>query len=178
VLTRSRVQPRIVLGADENRQAGSPALPLQVNPYLPTFFDRAPVSGVIRPAPGTYHVVFDSPTKAGAGRFRFRFWLDDRTPPRVKLLTRSVASGGVLLAAASDRGAGVDPRAVFAQIDGRQLEPVSYRGGRVRIPVGSLSRGRHRLLLHVSDRQESKNMENVPRILPNTTQLAGSFTVR
>jgi hypothetical protein len=56
--------------------------------------------------------------------------------------------------------------------------PASFRGGRIRVPVGSLGRGRHRLLLQVSDHQESKNMENVPRILPNTTTMAVSFGVR
>jgi hypothetical protein len=149
-----------------------------VNPYLPTFFQPAPVAGVIRPDPGTYRVVFDSPTKAGAGRFTFRFWIDDRAPPRVRLLTTSIRSGGTLLVAASDPGAGVDPRAVFAGIDGAHLHAVGYRGGRVRIPIGSLRGGRHRVVLQVSDRQEAKNMENVPRVLPNTTVVAASFTVR
>ena len=177
LLTRSRVQPRI-FGADENHQLGSPALPLQINPYLPTFFEPAPVAAAIRPEPGTYHVVFDSPTRAGAGRFRFRFWIDDHTAPRLRLLSRSVRSGGVLLVAASDRGAGIDPRAVFLQLDGGRLQAAPYRAGRIRIAVGSLRRGSHRLSLQVSDRQEAKNMENVPRILPNTTTLAASFTVR
>jgi hypothetical protein len=178
ILTPTRVQPRIVLGQDENHQAGSPALPLRVNPYLPTFFESAPISAVIRPAPGTYHVVFDSPTRAGAGRFRFRFWIDDRRPPRVRLLTRSVRAGGTLVASASDGGAGVDPGSVFVQLDGRPLQAASFRSGRVRIPVRSLSRGRHRVALHVSDYQESKNMENVPRILPNTAVLTSTFVVR
>jgi subtilisin family serine protease len=178
VLTRSRVQPRIVIGADENHQAGSTALPLQNNPYLPTFLDPAPISAVIRPAPGTYHVVFDSPTRAGAGRFRFRFWINDRTPPRVRLLKPSARSGRTLVAAASDLGAGVDPAHVYVQIDGGELRRATYRNGRIRIPVGSLAAGRHRLLLQVSDRQEAKNMENVTRILPNTAQLAASFSVR
>ena len=61
-----RVQPRIVLAEDENRQAGPTALPLNTNPYLPTFGQPSPVSAVIRPAPGTYHVVFDSTTRAGS----------------------------------------------------------------------------------------------------------------
>jgi subtilisin family serine protease len=178
LLSRSRVQPRIVHGVDENHQAGSPALPLSINPYLPTFFDPAPVSSVIRPAAGTYSIVFDSPTRAGAGRFRFRFWLNDRAPPRVRLLTSSVRSRGSLLAAASDRGAGVDPRSVFVRIDGGSLRSASFRDGRVRVPLGSLGRGRHRLTLQVSDHQEAKNMENVPRILPNTTTLTTTFSVR
>jgi subtilisin family serine protease len=177
IVSRSPVQPRIVQGQDENRQAGSPALPIRVNPYLPTFFEPAPISAVIRPATGTYHVVFDSPTSAGAGRFRFRLWIDDRTGPRVRLLTRSLRAGGTLVATASDRGAGVDPRAVLAQIDGGQLFPAAFRNGRIRVPLRSTGRGRHRLVLRVSDYQESKNMENVPRILPNTTTLTTTFSV-
>jgi hypothetical protein len=47
------------------------------------------------------------------------------------------------------------------------------RAGVISIPVG---RGRHRVVLQVSDHQESRNMENVPRILPNTARLA--VTVR
>ena len=178
ILGRSRIQPRIVIGADENHQAGATALPLQNNPYLPTFLDRVAIAGVIRPLAGTYHVVFDSPTRAGAGRFQFRFWMDDRRPPRVRLTTPSVRRGGTLVATASDAGAGVDPGVVYAQIDGGELRPAAFRSGRIRIPVGSLAPGRHRLLLQVSDRQESKNMENSLRILPNTAQLAASFTVR
>jgi subtilisin family serine protease len=177
ILGRSRVQPRIVYGTDENHQAGSPALPLTVNPYLPSFFERSPVSAVNRPTPGIYSLVFDSPTRAGAGRFRFRFWIDDRTPPRLRLLTSSVRSGGTLIASAFDRGAGVDPRAVFAQIDGRALQSLSITAGRVRIRVGSLSPGRHRLILQVSDYQEVKNMENIARILPNTSVLMARFSV-
>src|SRR4029453_10806505 len=79
LLTPSHVQPRIVLGGDENRQAGTTALPLTVNPYLPTLGDPVPVSGVIRPAAGVYAVVFDSPTKGGAGKFRFPFWINNTT---------------------------------------------------------------------------------------------------
>jgi subtilisin family serine protease len=178
LLTRSHVQPRIVLGGDENHQPGSTALPLNVNPYLPTLGDPVPVSGVVSPAAGVYAVVFDSPTRGGAGRFRFRFWVNDTTPPRVRLLTSSIRAGGMLLASASDRGAGVDPRAVFVKIDSGPLLEASYRSGRIRMPIGSLTRGRHQLTLQVSDYQECKNMENVPRILPNTTVVSATFTVR
>jgi subtilisin family serine protease len=178
IIGRAGVQPRVVVGQDENHQAGSPALPLRVNPYLPTFLDRAPIAGVIRPAPGTYHIVFDSPTRGGAGRFRFRFWIDDRTPPRVRLLTPSVRARGTLVASAVDRGSGVDPGSVFVQLDGGPLQAASFRNGKIRVPLGSRSAGRHRVTLHVSDYQESKNMENVLRILPNTTVLDASFRIR
>jgi subtilisin family serine protease len=178
VLSRSRVQPRIVNAGDENRQAGPTALPLTTNPYLPTFLDPTPIAAVIRPAAGTYHVVFDSATRAGAGRFTFRFWVDDTTPPRLRLVTPSVRAGGSLVVAATDGGAGVDPRSIFVRLDRGALRLPGYRDGRIRIPLGRLSPGRHRLTLQVSDHQEAKNMENALRILPNTTVLTASFTVR
>jgi hypothetical protein len=175
----SRVQARIVLGVDENRQAGATALPINTNAYLPTFLEPEPVSGVLRPVAGTYHVVFDSPTRSSAGRFTFRFWIGDTTPPRVRLVSRPVRSGGTLVAVATDRGSGVNPRAVFASVDGDgRAARFQRRGGRIAIRVGSLRPGRHRLILRVSDHQEAKNTENVLRILPNTTVLNATFTVR
>ena len=89
------------------------------------------------PAPGAYDVVFDSPTAAGAGAFSFRFWLDDKTPPRVRLVR-----------------------------------------GRLRIPVGALRPGSHSVTVQASDFQETKNDENVSAILPNTSRLTATFTVR
>jgi subtilisin family serine protease len=174
-----RVQPRIVLAKDENRQAGPTALPLNTNPYLPTFLQPQPVSAVIRPAAGTYHVVFDSTTAAGAGRYAFRFWIGDETPPRIRLLTPSVRVGGSLTLRATDSGAGIDPRSIFATIDGGGRTPSYSRSqARIAVPLERLGPGRHRLLVQVSDHQEAKNMENALRILPNTTLLEVTFTVR
>ena len=44
--------------------------------------------------------------------------------------------------------------------------------------MSKLRRGRHTLQVLVSDYQESKNMENVHRILPNTRRLKTAFVVR
>jgi subtilisin family serine protease len=179
ILSRTRVQPRFLLARDENRQGGPTALPVQVNPYLPTFLEPTPISGLIAPSAGTYYVVFDSPSRNQAGRFKFRFWVNDTRPPRVRLVTKSVRRGGVLLASAADRGSGVDPRSVFFRLDrGELLLRARFAAGRVRIRLGGLGRGRHTVTLQVSDHQESKNMENVPRILPNTTTRVASFVVR
>jgi subtilisin family serine protease len=177
----SRVQPRIVVGADENRLAGPTALPLNTNPYLPTFGQPAPVVSVIQPAAGTYRIVFDSTTRAGAGRFTFRFWVDDRRPPQLRLLTRSVRRGGTLTFRASDSGSGLDPRSIFASVAGSSRVPTYLPTGNsmtITVPVGRLPAGRHRVVMQVSDHQESKNMENALRILPNTRVLDTTITVR
>jgi hypothetical protein len=80
---------------------------------------------------------------------------------------------------ATDSGAGVDSRSIFVSIDGRSRSASYSRARRrIAIPVRGLSPGRHRLVLQVSDHQEAKNMENAFRILPNTTRLELSFSVR
>jgi len=172
----SEVQPRVVRAGDENRLLGEIALPYNANPYLPGFGVAMPVAGAALPAAGTYDIVFDSPTQSGAGPFTFRFWIGDTSPPRLRLVS---ARSGRLRISAQDGGSGVDPQTIRLSIDGRRRS-VQYVPGRglVTASIKGLRRGRHALKLSVSDYQESKNMENVRRILPNTRRLSTAFVVR
>jgi hypothetical protein len=77
---------------------------------------------------------------------------------------------------AGDGGAGVDPESIVAEIDGNERIAV-FRDGTVRIDLRGLAAGRHRLRLQVSDYQESRNTENVARILPNTRVLRTTITL-
>ena len=172
-----RVEPRIVRAGDERRLTGYAALPFNLNPYLRTFGELVLASGTILPAAGSYDVVFDSPSAARAGAFTFRYWLNDATPPRASLRTRSVKSGAPLVLRASDGGSGVDPASVVVRIDGDEHEG-RFARGEVRVGTRGLAKGRHALRFQISDYQESRNMENVGRILPNTRILETSFVVR
>jgi hypothetical protein len=134
-------------------------------------------SGTILPAAGAYDVVFDSPSAARAGAFTFRYWLNDATPPTVALRTRTVKSGARIVVAASDRGSGVDPASLVIRIDGDE-HAGQFAAGTIRISTTGLRKGRHALRVQVSDYQESRNMENVGRILPNTRILQTTFVVR
>ena len=171
------VEPRIVRAGDENRLTGYPALPFNLNPYLRIFQEPVPASGAILPAPGAYDVVFDSPSKARSGAFTFRFWVGDTKPPKLTLRTRSVRRGAQVAVAATDAGSGVDRRSIVARVDGAE-RAASFRNGRVLVSTNGLRRGPHTLVLQVSDYQESRNMENVGAILPNTRILRVRFTVR
>jgi subtilisin family serine protease len=166
-----RVEPRIVRAGDENRLAGYTALPLDLNPYRDNFGGHRLVAGVVLPAPGLYDVVFDTPGNGQAGGFRFRFWRGDTRPPVVRVLG---VRGRFLELAVVDRGAGVDPASIEARIDGSRAR-VSYVAGRARISVAGLARRRHVLDFTVADYQETKNMENVARILPNTRLVRTTF---
>jgi len=172
-----RVQPRVVRAGDENRLTGYAGLPLNLNPYLAALDRFTLTAGAIRPDAGQYDVVFDTPSRRASGRFTFRFWIGDTTPPSLRLLTRRLRAGQLLRVRAIDSGSGVDPGSLHASVDGRAVA-AHFRLGRVTISTAGLEGGRHRLTLRVSDHQEAKNMENTGPILPNTRRLSTTFVVR
>jgi subtilisin family serine protease len=180
VLSRGRgvrVQARVVRAGDENRLTGYPGLPLNLNPYLSTFDRLSSAAGAVRPDPRAYDIVFDTPSRAAAGKFTFRFWIGDTKPPRVRLLTHAVRTRGALRLRVTDAGSGVDPGSLHATLDGGGVS-VGYARGVATVSTGALGRGRHRIVFRVSDYQEAKNMENTGPILPNTRTFSARLVVR
>ncbi len=170
-----RVTPRLVRAGDENRLVGATGLPVAINPYvgLPRPY---PVVGAVLPLPGAYDVVFDTPTGTTPGRFLFRLWVNDTTPPSVKLLHATVRAGEPIRFAVHDTGSGVDPQSIVVDRDGNQV-PFAYAHGVVSLDTATLAAGTHRVELTVSDYQESKNMEDVGPVLPNTRDVHVTVTV-
>jgi subtilisin family serine protease len=166
------VYPRLVQAGDENRLLGYTGLPGNINPYG-SFGSPAPVVGAVLPAPGSYDFVFDCARRSSAGQFTFRFWVNDVTPPRLRLVGRT---GTTIDVAARDAGAGVDPSSLQAQIDGHS-RPLQWRNGHILVSTGLLTPGSHQLVVVASDYQETKNMENVPPVRPNTRTLRTTFDV-
>jgi hypothetical protein len=173
----ARVEPRIVAEGDENRLTGYPALPFNLNPYVDEFQDATLVAGAILPEAGTYAIVFDSPTRAGAGAFRFRLWVNDTTPPRIVPAARTVRLGLPVRLRATDAGAGVDPRSLEARLDGRPVT-ARLRDDEIRVSTTGVRPGRRLLRVQLGDHQETRNMENVARILPNTRVFTAWITIR
>jgi hypothetical protein len=163
-----------VSGLDEDRLTGYAGLPVNHNPYTDRFDAGLLAAGALSPAPGVYAVVFDSATRAGAGSFVFRYWVNDVTPPTLRVRTHHLRSGSPVLVAASDAGAGVDPGSIQAAVDG-SIVGVRFHHGVVSVSTPGLAPGAHRLRLRVSDYQEAKNTENVGPILPNTRWLTTTF---
>jgi hypothetical protein len=120
--------------------------------------------------PGAYDIVFDTRSAAQAGPFTFRYWINDVTPPRVKV----TPGRGQIAITATDAGSGFDPSSVTVRLDGRDAK-VGVRGNIVTVAA---SKGRHTVVVHASDYQETKNMENVPPILPNTATVTRTVAVR
>jgi hypothetical protein len=172
------VSPRLVRAGDEDRLTGYAGLPLRLNPYQPSFYGIEPVVGVFRPAPGAYDLVFDTGSRRVAGPFTFRYWVNDTTPPSVRLLTRTLRSGAPLRLSVRDGGSGVDPTSVLARVDRRYRRVLYGRRGRFEVVVGRLARGRHTLVFSVADYQETKNTEDASKTLPNTRRYSATFFVR
>ena len=173
-----RVEPRVLSGMDENRLAGYAGLPLATNPYLDdVIYTPLLAAGALSPRPGEYAIVFDSGSRTGAGHFAFRFWVNDVSPPSVRLLARTVRSGHEVRIAATDAGSGVYAPSIRVAVDGVWVRH-RYRNGVIRVGTASYGRGLHRLRVRVSDYQETKNTENVRRILPNTRWQTMTFRVR
>jgi len=165
------VAPRLVVAGDENRLLGFSALPVDINPYR-QYGRVVPAVGAILPKVGAYDVVFDTPAGAKPGAFTFRFWLNDTTPPRARLLPQRA---GTIRVGITDAGAGVDPGSIDVKVDGRIGYTYSFAGGV--LTIKDVARGTHRLALTVADYQEPKNMEDVGPVLPNTRHFAARVSV-
>jgi subtilisin family serine protease len=168
VVLSGAVTPHITFAGAEDHLAGYTALPLDLNPYRRSYGATRRISGIVLPAAGDYDVVFDSASRPST--FTFRFWVGDTRPPVLRLASQR---GGIIVSA-TDAGAGVDPASVTATVDGKPA-PARWSKGLVRVTA---ARGRHTLVLSVGDYQETKNTEDVGRILPNTATLRTTLTVR
>src|SRR4029450_6244103 len=111
------IHPWLLGSPDENDVQGYPGTPVNVNSL--TFGYRADVgaAGVLFPRRGRYFVAVDSGSdeytgSSFAGSYVLRAWQNDVRPPRIRLLTTTIAAGRALVAArVTDGGAGAAPRA-------------------------------------------------------------------
>jgi subtilisin family serine protease len=170
-----QVSPRVVVAGDENRLLGQTALPANINPYQ-RYGQTTPAVGAVLAAPGTYDFVFDTPSRGKPGPFTFRFWVNDVTPPKIRLLTPTVTGEQAVRFAVTDAGAGVDPGSISVKVDGHTRD-FSYARGIVALKKDIFPGTRH-ISVTASDFQETKNMEDVGRILPNTRTQQATVVVR
>ena len=135
------------------------------NPYLAGFGAPAPVVGARScRAPGAYDVVFDTPTGARPGAFTFRFWIDDMTPPAVRLLTRLSRRARRCGSRSRTPGSGVDPATLCATRRRHRPAPSRWRARRATVGAARCSRpaGTSSSSSPPTSRR-SKNNENVAR---------------
>ncbi len=171
-----RVSPRLVASDDENRVVGYTGIPASLNPYQ-GFSRSEPVVAAVLPDPGTYEFVFDTPTRGKPGAFTFRFWVNDNSRPSIRLLDRTSVIGRPIRFAVRDSGSGVDPRSLRVRMGGKAAG-FRFSGGVLSVRTKGRPPGTDRVTVTASDYQESKNMEDVGPVLPNTRVLHATVTLR
>jgi subtilisin family serine protease len=171
-----RVSPRLVAANDENRVVGYTGMPVGLNPYQ-GFYRAEPAVGAVLPEPRTYEFVFDTPTRAKPGAFAFRVWVDDTSPPSIRVLGHRARIGRPIRVAVRDSGSGVDPHSLKARIGGRWVR-FRYSHGALVLRTKGLRPGRQAMMVRASDYQETKNTEDVGPVLPNTRVLHTTVTLQ
>jgi hypothetical protein len=177
---RGAVSPQVLLARNENRLAGQTALDLVENPYLDRYHDRVPVSGMLLPEPGRYYISVETRPGSRPGAYRLRTWVDDTTPPTVRIRSHVLyGTAPQLQVVVRDAQSGFDPSSLSVTVDGHQPGHVSASGSNVSVDLGRLSPGRHHVRISAADYQEVKNSENADQQpLPNTRVVRATITVR
>ena len=170
------------LGAqDENTVQGFAGTPVDVNALTYDYLVTVGAAGVEYPRKQTFYVSVDSGRRqftgaSEAGHYVLHSWVNDVTPPTVKLLTTRVAAGRpTIVLRTLDSQSGVDPLSVTIGYRGVLVGATSYDPltGIAVIPLPStapaLEPGAVRLRMVSSDFQEAKNIDTQgPQIMPNT----------
>ena len=185
------VDPWFLGSQDENDVQGYTGTPTDVNSGLPLEFGLPiGVAGLVFAQPGRYYVAVDSGRDkftggSFAGRYVLRSWVNDVDPPRVTLVTKTVAAGHpTLVLRALDAKAGVDPLSILLSYGRTFVLAAAFdpATGIALVPLPSqapaLSEGPESMVLIASDYQESKNVNVLgTNLMPNTAFQGARLTV-
>jgi hypothetical protein len=178
----SLIDPWFLGSPNERDVQGYAGTPVNANALMFDYLFDLGAAGASFPKPQTFWIAVDSSShpfthKSLAGAYVLRSWVNDVTPPRIRLLTSRVATGRpTFVARVVDAGAGVDPlslviayrgvlvgAAVYDPVSGIALFPLPASAARI-------PKGRTRLIVSASDFQEAKNVDSVgDEIMPNTS---------
>jgi minor extracellular serine protease Vpr len=186
----SLIDPFVLGSKDENDVQGYAGVPTDVNGL--TFDANLDVgaAGVQFPRLQRFYVAVDSradsfTNKPQKGKYLLNSWVNDLTPPALRVLTTRVSAGRPLLVAqAIDTQSGVDPLSLVvnykdALIGASAYDPIS---GLVLIGIPdaapALKAGKTTTIFRASDYQEAKNINTVGNdIYPNTAFRQSKLTV-
>ena len=186
----SLIDPFVLGSKNENDVQGYAGIPTDVNDLTYDANLDVGAAGAQFPRLQRFYVAVDSradpftnqPLK---GSYLLNAWINDVTPPSLRLLTTRVNAGRPLIVAqATDAGAGVDPLSLVLNygdvlIGASAYDPLS---GVVLFGLPSqapkLRAGSTKAIIAASDYQEAKNIDTVgPDLLPNTNFKRTKITV-
>ena len=186
----ARIDPWYLGALDEDTVQGFAGTPVNVNPLTYDYLVPDGAAGASFPRQGTYYVAVDSGRarftgRSYAGRYVLRSWVDDVTPPTLRLLTTRVSAGRpTLVFRTTDSQSGVDPSSLTLGYEGTMIAVGSFDRATglaafplppsaPRLPIGTV-----RVTMLSSDYQEAKNVDTVgPNIMPNTRRASALVRV-
>ena len=184
------IDPFVLGSQDENDVQGYAGIPTNVNSL--TFDANVDIcaAGVQFPRLQRFYVAVDSradpfTNRPQKGRYVLNSWVNDLTPPAVRVLTTRVTAGRPLLVAqAIDLQSGVDPLSLVVNYGGALVGASAYDPVTgltlFGIPAAApkLKPGKTNATFMASDYQEAKNINTVGNdIYPNTTFEQTKLTV-
>jgi subtilisin family serine protease len=184
------VDPFVLGSKDENDVQGYAGIPTDVNSLtFDSGFDVG-AAGAQFPRQQRFYVAVDSRSDPLTGRpltgqYLLNSWVNDVTPPSIRLLTTRVTAGRPLIVAqAVDLGSGVDPLSLVIGYKRALVGASQYDPGSGLVVFGlpaeapKLTAGKVPFGLEASDYQEAKNIDTLgDEILPNTAFLDTKLTV-
>ena len=186
----AHIDPWYLGSLDENTVQGDAGTPVDVNGLTYDYLVSIGAAGASFPRQGQYYVAVDSgvtpfTSRSAAGKYVLRSWVDDVTPPTLRLLTTRVAAGRPSLVFRTlDAQSGVDPISLLIGYQGVLVAASVFDVGTGLAVFGlpptapALRAGSVSMGMLSSDYQEAKNIDTVgPSIMPNTRTAAAKLHV-
>jgi subtilisin family serine protease len=184
------IDPFVLGSKDENDVQGYAGIPTDVNGLTYDSGIDVGAAGAQFPRQQRFYVSVDSRSDPFTGtplkgQYLLNAWVNDVTPPSLRLLTTRVTAGRPLIVAqAIDLGSGVDPLSLaigykHVLVGASQYDPASGLAV-FGLPNAAprLTPGQVPFAMEGSDYQEAKNIDTIGNeILPNTAFLGTKLTV-
>ena len=184
------IDPFVLGSQDENDVQGYAGTPTDVNALTYDSNLDIGAAGAQFPRLQRFFVSVDSRTdpftdKPLKGKYLLNSWVNDVTPPFVRMLTTRVSAGRPLLVGqAVDLGSGVDPLSLVIAYNKALVGASAYDPSTGLIIFGiptaapKFKPGKTNAIVAVSDYQEAKNINTVGNdLFPNTAFLRSKITV-
>jgi subtilisin family serine protease len=184
------IDPFVLGSQDENDVQGYAGTPTDVNALTYDANLDVGAAGAQFPRLQRFFVSVDSRTdpftdKPMKGQYLLNAWVNDVTPPFVRLLTTRVNAGRPLIVAqAVDLGSGVDPLSLVISYNKALVGASAYDPSTGLVVFGiptaapKFNAGKTTAVIEASDYQEAKNINTVGNsLLPNTTFIRSKIKV-
>jgi minor extracellular serine protease Vpr len=184
------VDPFVLGSKDENDVQGYAGIPTDVNSLTYDSGIDVGAAGVQFPRLQRFYISVDSRSDpftglSQKGKYLLNAWVDDLTPPAIRLLTTRITTGRpLIIGQAVDFQAGVDPLSLVINYNGALVGASAYDPTTGLAVFGippqapAFKKGKTALIMAASDYQEAKNINTVgDAIYPNTAFKRVKLTV-